>query len=214
MLGNLRLELRFLTVAVGLVLILVCANVTSLVTVRSAGRRREMAVRSALGARRSLLIRQLVVEGALLAAAGGALGLLAATWAVSALRNQASWDIPRLDEVAVDATAVVYACAAMGIGIVLFRLVPALSALRRGTLTPHLKVGDRGQVSGQQHPQRGLVVAEVALALTRVVGAGLLVRSYQKILDADPGFRPEQAVTVGLSQAGARYDEPEARVRF
>lgn len=213
-LGDLRTELRLLMVAVGLVLILVCANVSSLVTVRSMGRRREMAVRSALGAPRTQLIRQLVVESALLAMAGTGLGLLLAHWASQVLRGQEQWGLPRLDEVAIDTSAIAYAVAAAGLGIVLFGLVPALSALRRGPLHPHLKDGGRGVAPGQQVLQRALVVGEVALALTLVVGAGLIVRSYQAIIDTDPGFQPENTVTVELAQSGPRYEESAARQHF
>ena len=211
--GDLRTELRFLLFAVGLVLVVVCANLSSLVTVRSAGRRREMAVRMALGGRRRRLVHQLVAESLVLALAGGTLGILLASGAVSFLRSSSWLDVPRAGDISLDATAVGFTLVLTLAGVALFGLLPAMSSLS-GDLHMYLKAGARGSVGHHNFGQRILVAGEVALALVLVVGAGLLGRSYQRILDADPGFRPQGVLTLDLTQGGSRYDDKAERVKL
>ncbi len=211
--GDLRSELRFLFLAVGLVLLVICANLSSLVTVRSAGRRQEMAVRTALGAPRGQLIRQLSVESLVLALAGATLGLLSASAAISFLRTSGALDLPRLEDLSLDASTIVFTLTVTLAGVTLFGLIPALGSLH-GDLHPHLKAGTRSSGIHRKAWQQLLVVAEVALALALVVGAGLLSRSYQRLLESDPGFRPERVLAVDVTQGGERYLDKAEIVRL
>ena len=196
--GDIRQPLLILLSSVGLVLVIACANVANLLLVRSSTRRKEMAVRIALGASRRALIRQLLTESVLLAALGAALGILLALWGTSFIASQLPVGIPRLQEAQVDAPVLVFTLALSLLTGLLFGLAPALQA-SRPNLTEGLKEGDRGSSGRRQRLRGALVVGEVALTLTLLVGAALLIQSFRRVLQVDPGFNPRNLLTMQIS---------------
>ena len=196
--GNVRQPLLILLGAVGLVLLIACANVANLLLVRSSARQKEMAVRVALGASRTTLVRQLLTESVLLAALGAALGILLAIWGVSFVASRLPEGIPRLQEAQVDTTALLFTLAVSLLTGLLFGLAPALQA-SRPSLTEGLKEGDRGSSGRRQRLRSVLVVGEVALTLTLLVGAGLLIQSFRRVLQVDPGFKAQNLLTMQVS---------------
>jgi putative ABC transport system permease protein len=196
--GNVRQPLLILLGAVGLVLLIACANVANLLLVRASSRRREISVRAALGANRSRIIRQLLTESFLLALIGAVLGILLAHWGTSFIANQLPAGIPRLAEASVDMRVLTFTLGVSVLTGLLFGLAPALQA-SRPNLTEELKEGDRGSFGGRQRLRSLLVVSEVALTLTLLVGAGLLIQSFRRVLDVDPGFKPPNLLTMQVS---------------
>jgi putative ABC transport system permease protein len=211
--GDLRPALLVLLGAVICVLLIACSNVANLLLARASARRREIAVRAALGAGRRRIVRQLLTESLLLSSIGGALGVLVAAAGIQALMAITPENTPRFNEVAVDWTVLgVAMILSVATGLV-FGLYPALHASRPDTAET-LKEDARGASAGpRRHRARSaLVVAEVSLALVLLVGAGLMLRSFLRILDADPGFRPEHVLTMDISLPQVKYNEP-AKVR-
>jgi len=196
--GNVRQPLLILLGAVGLVLLIACANVANLLLVRSSVRQKEMAVRVALGASRATLVRQLLTESVLLAALGAALGMLLAFWGMRLVASQLPDGIPRLQEAQVDPPTLIFTLAISLLTSLLFGLAPALQA-SRPTLTEGLKEGDRGSSGRRQRLRSALVVGEVALTLTLLVGAGLLIQSFRRVLQVDPGFKAQNLLTMQVS---------------
>lgn len=213
--GGMRKILVLLTAAVGFVLLIACVNVANLLLARAAARQREIAVRVALGAGRWQLMRQLLTESLLLAVLGGSLGLLLAWWGTDALVALAPKSLPRLSEVGVDWRVFGFtALMAVATGV-LFGLVPAIVA-SKPNLNDALKESGRG-TSGdlRRHRLRSLlVVGEVALALVLLIGAGLMIRSFQKLQAVDPGFNAEKLLTMRVSLPHSRYEKNPQVVGF
>jgi putative ABC transport system permease protein len=205
--GNLRSVLVVLMVAVGLVLLIACANVANLMLARATARYREMAIRTALGAGRARIIRQLLTESLLLAMIGGALGLVLGWWGVDLLVAVSPPDTPRLAEIGIDRNVFFFTfLVSMATGLI-FGLVPALQATKLN-LNEALKEGGRaaGDTSRRNRVRSLLVVAEVALSLVVLVGAGLLVKSFTRLLDVKPGFNPANLLTANLWLPGKKYE--------
>ena len=205
LIGKSRQTLWVLLGAVGFVLLLACANVANLLLARAITRQREIAIRSALGAGRSRLIRQLLTESLVLAFAGAALGLLLATWGVELLALQIPKSVPMIRELSVDGRVLAFTAAIAVATGVLFGLAPALIA-SRWQPAESMRQSTRSTTGGLHHRLRSiLVAAEIAVALLLLVGAGLLVRSFYRLHVVDPGFRPEGLVTFKVSMPEARY---------
>jgi putative ABC transport system permease protein len=203
--GSARTTLLVFLGAVGLVLLIGCANIANLLLARSTGRRRELAVRTALGASRTRLVRLLLGESLLLALLGGAAGLLLAVWAVKAFVALAPGGIPRIDEVAVDGPVLAFALLVSLATSVLFGLVPALQATALN-LSQELREGDRGASKRELGVRGLLVVSEVALALMLLIGAGLLTQSFATLLRWRPGFDRDNLLTVWLLASSGKYE--------
>jgi predicted permease len=200
--------------AVLLVLLIACGNVANLLLARSAAREREFALRSALGAERSRIVRQLLTEGLLLAAVGATLGVVLAGWGLDALLAAAPRQIRDLAQIRVDRFVLVFSAGLTIATTIAFALVPALRA-SRVDLAASLKDGGRG-TSGvpAARLRTALVMAQVAVSLFLLVGAGLLLRSFSSILRVSPGFDPEGAIAAEINPAGPAYESPEARERY
>ena len=212
--GDVRLALGVLFGAAGCLLLIACVNVANLVLARGAAREREMSVRTSLGATRRRIVQQLLTETALLSLLGGALGLALAQAAITLVRT---WPLPgihRLEETSLDPLALVFTIGlSIGTGVLL-GLSPALR-LSRPNLHDALKAG--GRAAGTRHRTRignWLVVAEVALSVVLLVGAGLLLRSLWRLLDVPLGFNPRQVLAVNISLPRAVYREPFQQLQF
>jgi predicted permease len=200
--GPVRKGLLVLLGAVALVLLVVCANVANLVLVRGTARVREMALRSALGAGRHRIVRLLLTESLLLALVGGVLGVLAAWWGVRTIVALSGQFLPRAADVRVDGGVLAFAVAISAVTGVLFGLWPALRTSAAEQLSPSLREDARGSAGGTGAANRAraaLVMAEVALAVVLVVGAGLMLRSFQRLTSVDPGFRADGVLLVRMS---------------
>ncbi len=203
--GRARTTLLALLGAVFFVLLIACVNVANLLLARATAREREIAVRSAVGAGRRRIVRQLLTESLLLAMVGAAAGILLAQWAIDALRALGQEQLPRLQAVNIDGRILLFTLGVTVVTGVLFGLAPALQA-GQFNLNALLKEGGRG--GGQRRRLRdALVVTEVALALALLTGAGLLIRSFWKLQQTDPGFNPERVLTASLTLPGARYGD-------
>ena len=216
MTGDIRPALLVLLGAVAFVLLIACANVANLLLARATARGRELAVRAALGAGRGRIVRQLLAESLVLAIAGGAGGLLLAWWLVQSLRVYVAdaVSVQRLDAVAIDGSVLLFTLAVALVSGVAFGLLPAFTA--SGTaLTDSLKEGGRTGTAGRGGRTRAtLVIAEIALALVLLVGAGLLVRSFARLTNVDAGFEPAQTLSMRVSLPGSRYAEAPQRTQF
>lgn len=210
--GNVRQSLLALLAAVGLVLAAACSNVAGLLLGRLDRRRREMALRAALGAGRSRGLRQLATEGLLLSALGAAAGLGLAWAAVGWLRRLAP-EIPRLGEVGIDGRVLALAAALSLLSALAFSLVPALRA-SKVELNEALGVAARGTSGQSARLRRVLAVSQAALALTLLAGSGLLVKSLQRLLEVDKGFQTEHVLTMRISLPGTRYSEASQATSF
>jgi putative ABC transport system permease protein len=213
--GNISLIFLVLLGAVGFVLLIACANVANLLLARAAARRREMAIRTALGASRATLVRQLLTESVLLALVGGALGLVVAYVATDLLVALSPSNIPRLDTVGIDARVLGVTFLISLLTGLLFGLVPALQA-SKAELSETLKDSGKTQGAGTAGNRvlGLLVVSEVALALVLLVGAGLMIRSFVSLQNVDPGFNAKNVLTTWLYLPPTKYDEDAKMVSF
>jgi putative ABC transport system permease protein len=206
--GPLEKALWVLLGAVGLVLLIACANVANLLLVRAEDRRREVSVRAALGASSGRLIRQFLTENLVLGLAGGALGLVFAFAGVRALLTLAPATLPRLPEVSIDTTVLAFTAGLSILTALLFGLLPALQGARV-ELQETLKEGGRANTAGatRSRLRQIMVVTQVALAVVLVIGAGLMMRSFQRLLNIDPGFDTRGVLTMRLSAPAAYYPD-------
>jgi len=207
--GDIRTPLLVLIAAVGVVLLIACANIANLLLARASVRNREMAVRCCLGASPRRIATQLLTESAMLAAAGAALGFVFAAVALKLLRQLPEGQIPRIDRVRVDPIVVLFAVGVTVACALLFGLAPAVRAARVDLQT-NLKDGSRGSASGgARRVSNAFVVVQFALSLVLLAGSGLLLRSFQRLLSVDPGFRAENVLVARLQTPYPRYDNPQ-----
>lgn len=199
--------------AVLLVLLIACVNVTNLLAARGAQRQGEFAMRAALGARRSRLIRQLLTESLLLAMLGGACGIMVAQFGVRALVALSPPNLPRVDAIRLDGTVFIFALGVSALIGVAVGLIPARHA-SRGDLQTGVQRNSARSAAGQQWTRRTLVVAEVAIAIVLLVSTGLLLRSLQRLFAIDPGFDASHVLTMQVQESGHRFDDDAARSRF
>ena len=216
--GNLRAAVLVLFGAVALVLLIACTNVASLLLSRATARRREIAIRAALGAGQARVVRQLLTESVLLGLIGGIAGLGVSALSISIARKMHPGNIPRLEEVGMDFRVLGFTFAIAIVTGILFGLAPALRA-SHVELTESLKAGGKGSLSGGlsfRHDRfRGaLVIAELAISLPLLVGAGLLVRSFVRLANVPPGFNPKGVVSIDVGAYGPQFKDPATRVQF
>ena len=211
---NVRPMLLTLLAAVGFVLLIACGNVANLLLARASRREREMAVRSALGASRSRLVRQIMVESVLLSIVGGLAGLLVANWGLTALIALHPAGLPRLDGIRVDGHVLAFTLGASVFTALLFGLLPAIRAARLN-LSETLKDAARGSSEGRGLAARHvLVVSEFALSLVLLIGTGLLIRSFIALQSVQPGFQAQNVVSFSVTIPGSRYPKNEDLNRF
>ncbi len=213
--ANIRPTLLILSAAVGFVLLIACANVASLLLSRALGRKKEFAVRTALGASRGVLIRQLLIESVILAMASGAVGVALGQGGTRLLATYSASNFPQMADVGMDLTVLAFTLAISIASGVLFGLTPSLQ-LSRPDLNTMLRDEGRGSTGGRgrDRARRVLVVAQVALAMVLLVGAGLLVRSFIRLRTASPGFEPRGTLTMQTYLPPARYPLGRQRVAF
>jgi len=211
--GSLRPTLLMLLGAVVFVLLIACANVGNLLLARATARQKEIAIRGALGASRTRLVRQFLTESVLLALAGGALGLLLAFWGTSLIESIGSSVTPLLKGITIDVRVLAFTILISIVTGIVFGLAPALH-LSSVDLNESLKEGSRGSSAGRNPLRSGLVVSEVALALVLLVCAGLMIKSVMRLRDVSPGFNPAKMLTMNVALPGAKYPKGPERSAF
>ncbi len=211
---NIRPALLVLLFAVGFVLLIACANVANLLLARATSRRREIAVRTALGAGRRRLVKQLLTESLLLAVTGGVLGLALAKWGVEALLVLAANFLPRAHEVGLDWRVAVFTVALSVLTGIFFGLIPALQSSRVDLQSALKEGGSAGSGMQTNWLRSVLVVVEVAAALVLLIGAGLLIKTFVRLQETDLGFKAENVLTMSLALPQAKYPDVQAAANF
>ena len=213
--GDARPTLFVLLGAVGFVLVIACANVANLLLARAVARQKEIAIRTALGASRLRIVRQVLTESMLLSLSGGACGVLLAFWSLHWIHVFGPKSVPRVNDIGIDRVALVFTFVLSVFSGAVFGLVPALR-VSRFDLHATLKDSNRGTagasaVWGRGHNMRRmLVISELALCVMLLIGAGLLIRSFVYLENVSPGFNPNQLLTLELTMSGPKYDDPKA----
>jgi len=213
--GPMRTGLWILVAAVALVLLIACANLTTMLLARAGSREREMAIRVALGASLKRMLRQLLTESVLLSIVGGTAGVLLAIWALDVLRVIGGQTVPRLREVNLDLSVLAMTFGVSVLTGILFGLVPALVSAKP-QLTETLNEGGRGSTVGahRNRLRNSLIVAETVLALVLLIGAGLLVKSFVRLQNVSPGFNPQNVLTAEISLSVVKYPRGQSVVNF
>ncbi|HXU10075.1 MAG TPA: ABC transporter permease, partial [Blastocatellia bacterium] len=215
LMGGTRTALFVLLGAVGCVLLIACTNVANLLLARAASRRREMAIRLALGAGRSRLIRQLLTESVVLGIVGGAVGLMLAAWGlellIGILPSKEAFQLPV--EMRIDRSVMFFTLGLSVVTGIFFGLVPALQA-SRPDVSDWLKEGGRGTSAGNQRTRSVLIISEIAIALVLLIGAGLLIQSFVRLRHVDLGYDSKGLSTIWVSASPARYPDDESKTRF
>jgi putative ABC transport system permease protein len=215
--GQIETALFVLLGAVGFVLLIACANVANLMLARAASRQKEMAIRTTLGASRTRIIRQLLTESVTLALSGGILGLLVALWGVDALVGLTPDELPRFSEISVDGRVLGFTFLISLLTGIIFGLIPALQT-SKPDLNESLKEGSRGSTGGvtSHRVRNALVIAEIAISLMLLIGAGLMINSFARLSSVNPGFKPENVLTVSVALPDTKYPDtrPELKVGF
>jgi putative ABC transport system permease protein len=206
LLGDFRTGALILLSAVALVLLIACANVANLLLARAAAREKEIAVRRALGASNAALIRQCMAEAGVLAALGGAAGAAVSGWGVALLKALSPTDLPGVARIGIDGRALLFMFGISAVVCLLFGAAPALAVTRMNWTLRGSRA--RRRTSG------ALVAGEVALALMLLIGAGLLLKSFARLRQIDPGFRPDHLLTMQVQLSGPRYAQPRSRIGF
>ena len=212
--GDVRPALLTVLAAVFLVLLIACANVANLLLARATARRRELAIRTALGATRIRVVRQLLAEGLLLALTGAVGGLLLAWWGIDILRLFGPRDLPRLDQVQINGVVIAFTLGAAVFSTLLFATFPALQ-VSRPNVSESLQEGNRGGIGPESHRLRALlVITQVALSMLLLAGAGLLIKSFDNLRSTNPGFDASRVMTLDLSLPRAKYSEELKQRQF
>jgi putative ABC transport system permease protein len=215
MVGDIRPVLLVLLGGVTFVLLIACANVASLLMSRSTARQKEIAIRTAMGASRKRIVRQMMTESLLLATLGGVLGLMLALWGIDILMSLSPAGIPRLKDTALDGRVLGFTFIVSMLTGLIFGLAPALYG-SKPDLNESLKDGSRGTTEGARagRVRNMLVVGELALALVLLIGAGLMIKSFARLMDVRSGFNTESVLTAGIPLPSPKYDEPRTQREF
>ena len=217
--GNVRRSVLIMLGAVTLVLLIACANVANLLLSRATGREKEVAIRAALGAGRMRLVRQLLTESVLLGVLGGAAGLLVAVLTLYLVRDINPGNIPRLDAIRIDGSVLAFTFGVSILTGIIFGMAPAVR-VARVDLNTSLKSGGRssqteGGFNAARHGLRSLlVIAELALSMVLLIGAGLLIRSFARLASVPPGFNPDHVISMRSAEAGPKYQQDKARIQY
>ena len=213
--GSVRPSLLILLGAVGLVLLIACANITNLLLARAAARQKEIAIRTSLGASRPRVIRQMLTESLLLSALGGSFGLLLSVWLTGLLISITPPDSPRLSEISLDYRVLSFTVVISVLTGILFGLIPAVQTWKLN-VTGSLNEGSRGGGEGYRRTSARslLLIGEVAVSLMLLIGAGLLVKSFVRLQEVKPGFNPERVLIASLSLPVAKYEEDQQCIEF
>lgn len=214
-LGGVRTTLWVLLGAVGFVLLTVCANVANLFLARAAGRQKEIAIRSALGASRSRLVRQFLTESTILAVTGGAIGILVAAWGVRLLAASPALGMPRSNEIAVNGAVLIFSLCISFLAGILFGIVPAWRTSRIN-LSEIMNEASRGSSAGARRNRAGalIIIAELGFSVVLLAGAGLLLQSFYRLLHVRLGFEPQNVLTFQIALPSTKYPQPFQKTEF
>ena len=214
-LGGVRATLWVLLGAVGFVLLIVCANVANLFLARAAGRQKEIAIRSALGASRSRLVRQFLTESTMLAVTGGAIGILVAAWGVRLLAASPALGVPRSNEIAVNGAVLIFSLGISFLAGILFGIVPAWRTSRIN-LSEIMNEASRGSSAGARRNRAGalIIIAELGFSVVLLAGAGLLLQSFYRLLHVRLGFEPQIVLTFQIALPPTKYPQPFQKTEF